>query len=296
VRLAPVLLALLVFALPAGAAAGAVLQPPGPHPLRRTILYRAHDGAYREAILLLPHGYGRHAIPLVISPHGRGVTAAANARLWGDLPDEGDFAVINPAGEGRRLGLYSWGDPGQISDLARMPAIAQTHGVHVDRHRVYAIGGSMGGQEVLLLAARHPHLLAGVVAFDPATNMARRYWDFAKLPHGRHLQALARREVGGTPLTTPAAYAARSPETYARQLALSHVPIELYWSKRDRVIADQIDESAVLVEEILGWNPHAPLLSFHGEWQHTAEMHAYRRLPPALVRLGLLNRVYAQAA
>jgi hypothetical protein len=54
------------------------------------------------------------------------------------------------------------------------------------------------------------------------------------------------------------------------------------------VIADQIDETAVLAEEIVGWNPHAPLLDFHGEWQHTAEMHADARLPSALARLGLL--------
>jgi poly(3-hydroxybutyrate) depolymerase len=274
--------------LSAQSAVGAVLQPPGPHPLERTILYRAHNGSFRRAILLLPHGYGHQLIPLVISPHGRGVTAAANARLWGDLPDEGDFAVINPAGQGRRLDLYSWGYPGQIADLARMPAIARAHGVNVNPQRVYAVGGSMGGQEVLLLAGRHPHLLAGVVAFDPATNMARRYWDFAKLPDGRHLQALARLEFGGTPLTAPEAYAVRSPETYARQLAFSGVPIQLYWSSRDRVIADQIDETAVLAEEIVGWNPQAPLLDFHGEWQHTAEMHAYARLPAALVRLGLL--------
>jgi poly(3-hydroxybutyrate) depolymerase len=284
------MLALAVMLAPEGTAAGAVLQPAPPQPLRRTILYRAHNGSYRQAVLLLPHGYRGHAIPLVISPHGRGVTAAANARLWGDLPDAGDFAVINPAGQGRRLGLYSWGDRGQISDLARMPAIVESHGVDIDPNRIYAVGGSMGGQETLLLAALHPHLLAGAVAFDPATNMARRYWDFAKLPGGQHLQELARLEIGGTPLTDPAAYAARSPETYARRLAMSGVPIELYWSSRDRVIADQVDESAVLISEILGWNPKAPIISFHGEWQHSAEMHVDTRLPAALERLGLLGQ------
>ena len=283
------LVLIFLLALPAAPAAAGVLQPPHAGPLIRTILYRSHTGAYRQAILLLPRGYHGQPLPLVISPHGRGVGARANARLWGDLPDLGQFAVVNPAGQGRRLGLYSWGDPGEIADLARLPAIVRAHGVRVEQHRIYAVGGSMGGQETLLLAARHPHLLAGAIAFDPATSMARRYWDFAKLKHGEHLQELARLEIGGTPLTDPAAYAARSPETYARQLALSHVPIELYWSTRDRVIADQIDESAVLVEDVLGWNPHARIMSFHGEWHHTAEMHAYARLPRALARLGLLS-------
>jgi pimeloyl-ACP methyl ester carboxylesterase len=252
--------------------------------------YRAHDGVLRRAWLLLPTGYHGQRIPLVISPHGRGTSARANARLWGDLPGLGRFAVVNPAGEGRRLGVYSWGAAGQIDDLARMPAIVRAHGVNVDRRRVYAIGGSMGGQETLLLVARHPHLLAGAAVFDAATDMARRYWDFAALPDGQGLQRLARQEIGGTPLSDPAAYAARSPDTYARQIALSGVPILFYWSTRDRVIADQRDETAALVAEIRGWNPDAPVSVFVGTWRHTAEMRWTRRLPGALVRFRLLTR------
>ena len=252
--------------------------------------YRAHDGSERIAWLLLPAGYDGRPIPLVISPHGRGTSARANERLWGDLPGLGRFAVVNPGGEGRRLGEYSWGDPGQIADLARMPALVRAHGVNVDPHRIYAVGGSMGGQEVLLLVGRDPHLLAGAVAFDPDTDMARRYWDFASLPYGRTLQLLAREEIGGTPLTAPRAYAERSPDTYARQIALSGVPIQLYWSTRDRVITDQREETAALADEILGWNPRAPLQVYRGTWRHTAEMNWHRRLPQALVRLGLLTR------
>ena len=68
----------------------------------RLISYRAHDGSLRTAWLLLPARYDGRPIPLVISPHGRGCNARANAGLWGDLPGEGDFAVVNPVGEGRR--------------------------------------------------------------------------------------------------------------------------------------------------------------------------------------------------
>jgi poly(3-hydroxybutyrate) depolymerase len=276
----------LAFA-PAGAFA--VRSPTKPAmPLVRTFLYRAHNGVERPAVLLLPRGYHGQALPLVISPHGRGVGPAANARLWGNLPTHGGFAVVSPAGEGRRLGLYSWGDPGQIADLARMPALVRRHGVRIDRDRIYAVGGSMGGQETLLLVARYPRLLAGAAAFDPSTNMARRYWDFARLRDGRGLQALARLEIGGTPLTAPRAYAKRSPLTYVRRLAFSGVPIQLYWSTRDRVIADQRDESAVLIEDVFDSNPFARVISFHGEWRHSAEMRPFARLPRALARFGLL--------
>jgi pimeloyl-ACP methyl ester carboxylesterase len=254
----------------------------------RVIHYVAHDGVLRPAYLLLPVGYHGQKIPLVISPHGRGVDERINARLWGDLPGEGGFAVINPAGEGRRLHWYSWGAPGQISDLARMPALAEAAGVNVERRRIYAVGGSMGGQETLLLAARHPHLLAGAAAFDPATDMTRRYFDFAALPDGRTLQALARAEIGGTPAQVPQAYARRSPDHYAKQLAESGIPLQLYWSTDDRVIADQKLETGHLATAILSDRPSERVWDFTGDWVHTAEMRATRRLPRALARFGLL--------
>jgi pimeloyl-ACP methyl ester carboxylesterase len=252
------------------------------------IRYRAHDGRLRAAWLLLPADYDGGRLPLVISPHGRGVGALENARLWGDLPGEGGFAVINPAGEGRRLHYYSWGARGQIDDLARMPQIVEAAGVRVDPRRIYAIGGSMGGQETLLLLAEHPHLLAGAAAFDPATDMRLRYYDFAALKDGRVLQRLAREEIGGTPAQQPLAYERRSPDHYVQQIASADVPLQLYWSLRDRVIVDQRVETRALAIGVLKDDPDAHLWDFSGDWEHTAEMHANRRLPRALARFGLL--------
>src|ERR671914_760601 len=124
--------------------------------------YRAHNGVRRFAVVVAPAQYGpanpSPALPLVVSPHGRGVRAITNARLWRDLPAQGDFAVVCPGGMGRRLPLHSWGWRGQIADLARMPDIvrATLPWLRVDRRRVYAVGGSMGGQETLLLLGQHP--------------------------------------------------------------------------------------------------------------------------------------------
>lgn len=270
-------------------AAGAQLQFPSPVPLTETFLihYRAHDGVLRPAVLMVPSDYHGQPIPLVISPHGRGVDERENELLWGDLPGEGGFAVINPAGEGRVLHWFSWGDPGEIADLARMPQIVERHGIRVDRRRIYAFGGSMGGQETLLLVARHPHLLAGAAAFDPATDMARRYRDFASLPHGHQLQRLAREEMGGTPAQVPWAYAARSPDHFAGRIARSGVPLQLFWSPRDQIIRDQLRETGALAEDIKDDGDHR-LWDFEGDWLHTAEMQPTRRLPRALARFGLL--------
>jgi poly(3-hydroxybutyrate) depolymerase len=164
------------------------------------VRYRAHDGYTRNAWLMLPSWYGpmRHPrIPLVISPHGRGVTALGNMRLWGDLPARGPFAVVNPEGQGRKLTLYSWGDPGQIEDLARMPAILHRAIRWLRLGPVYAVGGSMGGQETLLLLARHPHLLAGAISFDAPVNLSSRFGQFSRIVGGSRLQRLAVDEVGG---------------------------------------------------------------------------------------------------
>jgi pimeloyl-ACP methyl ester carboxylesterase len=285
--LAAAFVAVLGLAVPARATAAA--------PAVRVIAisYRAHDGLMRQAYLILPAWYGptfHPAIPLVISPHGRGVSAEANIRRWGRLPAVGGFAVINPEGQGRALTLYSWGDPGEIRDLARMPEIAE-HALpwfHVDRHRVYAFGGSMGGQETLLLVARFPHLLAGAAAFDAPTNMAARYRAFVHQPFGPGLQRLARAEIGGTPASDPRGYALRSPLDWAHKIAFSDVPLQIWWSTRDRTVTDERDESGLLYRLIKRLNPDAPVTEFVGDWAHTTEMKAQGYLPYALSRYGLM--------
>jgi hypothetical protein len=215
---------------------------------RLWVPYRAWDGERREILLVLPAWYRPRLdppIPLVISPHGRGGTAKGNAGYWGSLPAFGPFAVANPQGQGRRLTAYSWGWRGQIDDLARLPRIldAALPWFHVDRSRIYAVGSSMGGQETLLLDAFHPRLLTGAAALDSATDMTARYRAFAGLPGGAVLQDKARIEIGGTPVSAPRAYAARSPMTYVRRLATDGVPLFIWWSTRDRVIRDQFMES-----------------------------------------------------
>jgi dienelactone hydrolase len=297
VYVVPVSTKIVLVAALAAAALGIVTptaaRANGPAVRTIRISYRAHDGLMRRAYVIVPARYGpawHPALPLVISPHGRGVGAWANVRRWGRLPAVGDFAVVNPEGQGRALTLYSWGDPGEIRDLAHMPEIV-SHALpwlRIDRHRIYAFGGSMGGQETLLLVAHHPHLLAGAAAFDAPTNMAARYRAFVHLPLGVGLQHLARVEVGGTPLSDPRAYASRSPLDNARRIAFSHVPLQIWWSTRDRIVTDQREESGLLYRLIKRFNPNAPVVEFVGVWAHTTEMKAHAYLPYALSRFGLL--------
>jgi len=259
------------------------------------VRYRAHNRMPRPAIVLVPSEYGpgrpTPPLPLVISPHGRGVRADTNARLWGNLPALGGFALICPGGMGRRLPLHSWGWRGQIADLARMPSIAHATlpWLRIDRRRIYAIGGSMGGQETLLLLGQHPGLLAGAVAFDSVTNFYRRYTDFGRIPRTRSLQALARVEVGGTPRTNTEGYVLRSPSHWVRQVAASGVPLQMWWSDADEIVVDQRFQSQKFFEDVRRLGPRGPVEKITGSWGHTAESYSRLQLPGGTRWLGLVR-------
>jgi poly(3-hydroxybutyrate) depolymerase len=287
--------ALLLAANAAGSGANAsnARGEAGP-PVRVLIFrYRAAGGTLRKAYLVVPAWYGpnRHPrLPIVVSPHGRGVDGAYNLRFWGDLPARGPFAVVSPDGQGRRLPLYSWGYPGQIDDLARMPKLAQHafRWLTVDGRRFYAIGDSMGGQEALLLAARPNSGLAGVAAFDPVTSMSDRYSAWARTPGEHGLPTLARVEFGGTPRARPRAYALRSPDHWLHAIGRNGIPLQLWWSRRDRVISDQAEETGAFYRRLVGLAEAAPVQEIVGYWQHAHEMHPETQLPTALACFGLL--------
>jgi poly(3-hydroxybutyrate) depolymerase len=262
------------------------------------IRYRAHNGVLRWAVLVAPAQFGPRRpsppLPLVISPHGRGVRARTNAKMWGNLPGRGTFAVICPGGMGRRLPLHSWGFPGQIDDLARMPAIltATRPWLRFDPDRVYAVGGSMGGQETLLLLGRRPRLLAGAVAFDSVTDFFHRYGDFALLGRkGQVLQGLARIEVGGTPQTHRRAYVLRSPTHYTEEIAGSGVPLQMWWSDADEIVTGQDAQSGKLFADLQALGPRGRLEKVTGSWSHTAESYRELQLPGAVRWLGLVPDV-----
>ena len=269
------------------------------------ISYRSHTGTERFAYVVLPDWYGpgnNPPLPVVISPHGRGATGRSNARFFDRLPAVGRFAVISPDGMGERLQNFSYGAPGQIDDLARMPeaAAAALPWLRIDRSRIYALGSSMGGQETLLLVAAHPELLAGAAALDSVTDLARRHEQLPALPcaeaclarwrkpYGTVLQSTLAREVGGTPDEVRQAYAERSGLSRARAIALSSVPLQIWWSTKDRIVRDQEHQSQALFEELRKLDECAPVSAYVGHWAHSKEMRASALLPIALSNFGLL--------
>lgn len=260
---------------------------------RWEISYQAHNQARRPAYVVLPAEYGPQRptprLPFVIAPHGRGVSPETNARMWSTLPALGGFAVVCPGGMGRRLRLKSWGYRGQIADLARMREIVTSRLPWLRlKAKAYAVGGSMGGQETLLLLGQYPHLLSGAVAIDSVTNFYRRYRDFASSVRTIGLQAAARVEVGGTPRTNPMGYVLRSPTHWIGDVARSGVPLQLWWSIADEIVVDQLHQSAKFYRDLRGLGPRGPVESVTGFWSHS-EAFSEIQLPGALRWLGLLR-------
>lgn len=261
---------------------------------RWTLSYRAHDGKQRPAFVCVPARFGPERptppLALVIAPHGRNVRPQTTAKTWGDLPALGGFVTVCPGGRGRRLDLHSWGYRGQIADLARMPGIVQgaLPWLRVDPDRIYAVGGSMGGQETLLLVGQFPKLLAGAVAIDSVTNFFRRYADFGRSLLTIRQQALARIEVGGTPQQNAPGYVLRSPTHWVQQVAASRVPLAIWWSSADQIVIDQRHQSEAFFDEVRKRRKRGRLEKHTGTWLHS-EQFADVQLPGALRWLGLLR-------
>ena len=152
------------------------------------------------------------------------------------------------------------------------------------------------------------HLLAGAVAMDSVTDLARRYRELpavgcnarciqrhAGIRYGYILQRIMRREVGGTPGADEAAYGARSPLRLARRIASSGVPLEIWWSRNDRIVTDQRDQSGRLAAVLRRLEPRAQVVEYVGDWPHSSDMRADTLLPVACARLGLVSWAYARS-
>lgn len=80
----------------------------------------------------------------------------------------------------------------------------------------------------------------------------------------------------------------RSPVDDARRPAEGGVPLQIWWSRQDRIVVDQATQSGRPYAALERWDPAAPVAELVGRWGHTHEMRWNRRLPGALALLGLL--------
>jgi hypothetical protein len=257
-------------------------QPLPPDPSRKqTIeLKSPADGCSVKVDVYSPSAAGIEPLPLLLAPHAITWTAAEDYHggLQGlmrkyhpgyyGLPEKHDVLIAMPHGHHHREDLCSLAGPEQIADMTYLIDALADYGYSVDQHQVYACGLSMGAQEALVLAGRHPDRLAAVVAFNPIVDLAAWHEELStsEVPEIREYDTARRiaNEVGGLPSEVPDAYAARSASHYVH--GLSQVPTLIWWTEQDLVVPRQLTHHTVpLYRRVKEININSPM----AEYNHT---------------------------
>lgn len=227
--------------------------------------YRTWNGRVRTLRILYPRRHPRgRSLPLVVWLHGAGGAARCD-NSFRYLPGTFRFAVACIDGQGVANRAYSYGAPGHIADVGRVPGLVRERVpfLRFDPRRVIVAGTSMGGMEALLAADRFPRLFTGAVALDAPSDMRVRH-DLLTPIRRKAIEA----ECGGDPTTEPACYAARSPIVNLRNVARSRTRLGLYWSTRDRAAGAE-NQLPAYAEALRVANPRRTFLIRVGTWRHS---------------------------
>ena len=189
----------------------------------RRIWYRSPaDASYQPALFYAPRT--RRPVPLLVALHTwHGDYMERSSVPYARYAIENDWAFIHPHFRGPNIQPEATGSDLVIADI--LAAVDYARGrATVDPQRIYLIGASGGGHAALLVAARHPHIWAGVSAWVPVTNLEAWY---AETLHTR-VPGDLESACGGPPGVSPEVdleYRRRSPLTYLHP-GLS-IPIDL---------------------------------------------------------------------
>lgn len=254
--------------------------PPDPSRKQTIELPSPSDGCAMKVDVYSPSQASAGALPLVLAPHAITWTAAEDYHggLQGlkrsyhpgyyGLAEKHGVIIAMPHGHHHREALCSLAGAEQIDDMAHLIEALGDFGYRVDKRRVYACGLSMGAQEALVLAGKHPGRIAAIVAFNPIVDLAAWYEELAtsEVPEIREYDTAKRiaNEVGGTPSQAPGAYAARSAFSYLQGLA--RVPTLVFWSEQDLVVPRQITHHTIpLYRHLKELDVNSPI----AEYNHT---------------------------
>lgn len=248
-----------------------------------TFSFTSADGSTQVLDVYSPPAVESQALPLVIAPHPitwtarqdyHGGLAGLNRvyhRGYTNLAPKYGVLIAMPHGHHRAVENASLANPPHIQDLAGIPRTLESHGFPVDRRRIYTCGLSMGGQEALALAGKHPELVAAAVGFNPIVDLAAWQEDMeaSPLPEIKEFKTASNiaQEVGGKPLDVPTLYSERSVFPYARNL--TGVPTLIFWSGQDIIVPRQQESHAYkLYQQVKSIDPNSPIVEYNHTYIH----------------------------
>jgi pimeloyl-ACP methyl ester carboxylesterase len=230
--------------------------------------YRTWRGNRVPLYVIEPARAPGERLPVIVAVHARSGGGADACEPWLAVRRLPPVVIACPDGQGRVEGRFSWGAPGQVADLVRLPGVvaADLRGV-VDPAAAFITGFSMGGQETLLAVARAPGRFRAAVAIDPSIDLRERYREFVRTHDVWALDHM-RREIGD-PRTAAAAYAVRSPLDAAAALARSSTRLAIWWSCRDQEIRHAASaQDGPLLDRLAAARPRRPIADGIGTWPH----------------------------
>lgn len=228
--------------------------PPDPSRMEFIELTSPVDGCRVKIDIYSPSSDIDGPLPLLLGPHPITWTAAEDYhgglqglmrkyhRGYYGLAEKYKVIIAMPHGHHHKEDLCSLAGPEQIEDMNHLIDGLGDYGYMVDQRRVYACGLSMGGQEALVVAGKHPDRITAIFAFNPIVNLAAWYEELAtsNIPEIREYDTATRiaNEVGGSPSEAPEAYDQRS-ATFCIE-GLSKVPTMIFWSDQDLIVPRQV--------------------------------------------------------
>ncbi|MBC7171329.1 MAG: alpha/beta fold hydrolase, partial [Polyangiaceae bacterium] len=181
--------------------------------IREVSITSSTDGSEQRALFYDPGGDAPR--PLVVSLHSWSAGYLQNIDIpFAVFARRNGWVFVHPDHRGRNDRPQATNSEHALEDVIDAMEYARSE-ANVDPSRIYLIGYSGGAMAALVLAARHPDLWAGVVAWVPVFDLG----DWHQRARGRHPRYVREIEAscGGAPHVSPTAKRecrARSPSAH----------------------------------------------------------------------------------
>jgi len=187
---------------------------PWPKQIKEIEYSSSADSTAQPALFYKPRR-SEESVPLLVGLHTwSGQYKQGMSIPYGQWCIDNGWVFIHPHFRGPNWTTQATGSELVIADIISAVDYARSN-ANVDPNRIYLIGGSGGGYTSLLMAARAPHIWAGVSAWVPISDL-RAWYNECRALDCSHADDIVK-SCGGVPdidTSVDLQYIKRSPITY----------------------------------------------------------------------------------